>query len=598
MKKVDFKKLFIQNFLSVGNEPIEISFSQGINIITGVNLDMISRTNAVGKSTIADAFYFAIFGTTLRDLKKDLIHNYITNNTCVVRLEYDVTDNNRTKTYKIVRTLAPGKCFLYEDDVDVTRDSMSNTTTLICESIEATPAIFKNCVITTLNDTIPFMAQSKIDKRKFIESIFNLEVFSKMLSHVREDYNTAKRLYDLELKSLSDCTRDVKRVEEQIANIKQERSVHIQRYNQKRLDNVCRIDELRHLTKYTNPTTVEMLEKKLVKLQHAKTLNTQKLSGFSAEAAVVKASIKDNQQRLNGIHIDGAVCSRCLTPLDNELHRRHVEEQKAQLESLIAGGYDDLKALNDNIKRTADDIETINNTISSLKLKMDDCKKIESQAANAIDSINLIQKHIEDIDIELSRLSVDTTDVDPIYSELKIKESQISENIIKQLKQVNMLDSARFVMSEEGAKSLIIKKILHTLNNKLQYYINEMGLKYSCKFDQYFEEEITNAQGRMCSYFNFSGAERKSIDLACLFAFIDMRKLQGNVSYNVVFYDELLDTSLDDKGVETIFNILKKRSSEFGECTYIITHRKSSSYFVDSKVIMLEKRNYITRMVD
>ena len=119
-----------------------------------------------------------------------------------------------------------------------------------------------------------------------------------------------------------------------------------------------------------------------------------------------------------------------------------------------------------------------------------------------------------------------------------------------------------------------------------------------CKFNEYFEEEIMNDRGKTCSYFNFSGAERKSIDLACLFAFIDIRKMQGSVAYNVVFYDELLDSSLDEQGVELAYQIIVERARNFNECAYIITHRKSSNFFATSKVIQLIKENGITRRVD
>ena len=82
MKKVNFKKLSIVNFLSVGEEPVTVEFSKGLHVITGKNKDKPDRRNAIGKSTIADALYFAIFGETLRELKKDLIvSTYIENNT-------------------------------------------------------------------------------------------------------------------------------------------------------------------------------------------------------------------------------------------------------------------------------------------------------------------------------------------------------------------------------------------------------------------------------------------------------------------------------------------------------------------------------------
>lgn len=136
------------------------------------------------------------------------------------------------------------------------------------------------------------------------------------------------------------------------------------------------------------------------------------------------------------------------------------------------------------------------------------------------------------------------------------------------------------------------------MNAKLQLYLNRIGFKCTCRFNEFFEEEIFNDNGKLCSYFNFSGAERKSIDLACLFAFIDIRRMQGSVAYNVVFYDELLDTSLDDKGVELVYNIIAERANTYNECAYIITHRKESTFFATSKIILLEKENGITRRVD
>ena len=73
MKYVTFHRLTIKNFLSIGETPVEIKFTPGLNIITGINKDKADRRNGVGKSTIADAIYFAVFGSTIRDIKKENI---------------------------------------------------------------------------------------------------------------------------------------------------------------------------------------------------------------------------------------------------------------------------------------------------------------------------------------------------------------------------------------------------------------------------------------------------------------------------------------------------------------------------------------------
>ena len=178
MRVVNFDKISIKNFLSVGEEPVTIDFTPGIHIITGINKDKQDRRNGVGKSTIADAIHFAILGTTIRELSKDKIVNNLIGKTAEVVLTFHVEDDE----YKIVRTLKPSTCYLYINGIDSTRDSISNTTEHICKTLNTTQEIFQNSVIMTVNNTVPFMAKKKIEKRKFIEGIFGLEVFSQMLS--------------------------------------------------------------------------------------------------------------------------------------------------------------------------------------------------------------------------------------------------------------------------------------------------------------------------------------------------------------------------------------------------------------------------------
>lgn len=49
MRKVIYEKLVVQDFLSIGNAPVEIDFHPGMNLITGENLDNPERRNGIGK---------------------------------------------------------------------------------------------------------------------------------------------------------------------------------------------------------------------------------------------------------------------------------------------------------------------------------------------------------------------------------------------------------------------------------------------------------------------------------------------------------------------------------------------------------------------
>ena len=183
MKRVIFKSIEIQNFLSAGTEPIKVDFKTGFHVITGLNKDKEDRRNGVGKSTIADSINFAIYGNTLRELKKELIQNNLTNQTCSVKLDLDIITPNSTNNYFIHRTLSPNKCYIYKNSDDITLDSIINTNEYIRELINCSEDVFQNTVIMTLNNTIPFMGKKKVEKRKFIEGIFNLGIFSEMITN-------------------------------------------------------------------------------------------------------------------------------------------------------------------------------------------------------------------------------------------------------------------------------------------------------------------------------------------------------------------------------------------------------------------------------
>ena len=96
MKYVNFNSIKISNFLSIVKKPIEINFRIGLNIITGVNRDKEDRRNGVGKSTIADAIHFAIFGETIREVSKDYIVNSINKKNTCVEIRFSINENNKT----------------------------------------------------------------------------------------------------------------------------------------------------------------------------------------------------------------------------------------------------------------------------------------------------------------------------------------------------------------------------------------------------------------------------------------------------------------------------------------------------------------------
>ena len=177
---------------------------------------------------------------------------------------------------------------------------------------------------------------------------------------------------------------------------------------------------------------------------------------------------------------------------------------------------------------------------------------------------------------------------------LKTSAEDLQQKVDKLNNELNVLETVKFVISEEGIKSFIVKKVLKVLNSRLAFYLKKLEANCLCKFNEFFDEEIIDENTNEKSYFNFSGGERKRIDLACLFAFADIRRLQGDVNFSTVFYDELLDSSLDDKGVILTLRVLRERFNENNETCYIITHRGPEVLCKAEHVIHVVKRNGVS----
>ena len=58
----------------------------------------------------------------------------------------------------------------------------------------------------------------------------------------------------------------------------------------------------------------------------------------------------------------------------------------------------------------------------------------------------------------------------------------VQKTINKHKDDINLIDIARFVVSEEGVKSYIVKRVLQLLNSKLSYYLKKMDSNCVCVF--------------------------------------------------------------------------------------------------------------------
>lgn len=597
MKKIEFKSISAKNFLSTGSEPVVVEFKPGLHVITGINKDKDDRRNGVGKSTIADAIYFAVFGESLRELKKEFIINNINKKSCEVVLEARVTSFNKTDNIQIIRTIDPSKCYIYVNGDDKTRDSIANTNSYIASLFECTPDIFQNCVIMTLNNTVPFMAKKKHEKRKFIEDIFNLTVFSEMVIDVKNNITEQKKSFDIMSAKHEEASRALQTLQRQVDTHKHEKIAKQKKYQTRKENNTKELAELN--TKISSFKTLDISKtEENIKALETKASNVDtliKTSRDTMSSLKTQVDIKEKNYKLIGTDKD--VCPTCIRALEDR-DKAHIKEEKQKIKTEIQECSKLIKLATNEEEEHIDSKLQISSGIDLLKARINEYKvnvKGMENTRERVAQLNIWQKELEtdlqDLETSNDQLVDLTTEQDAKIKNLMSEIEEVKVNLSR-------LDTVKFVMSEEGVKSFIVKKILQIFNTKLAYYLKKMDANCACTFNEYFEETILDDKGKECSYFNFSGAERKNIDLACLFTFMDIRRLQGDVSFNFSMYDELFDSSLDEKGVELVIDILKERVEKYKECALVISHRKESIKAATGEIIFLEKINGITRRVN
>jgi DNA repair exonuclease SbcCD ATPase subunit len=597
MKKVNFKKITIINFLSVGETPVTVEFTKGLHVITGRNRDKPDRRNAIGKSTIADAIYFAIFGETLRELKKDLIPNNLTNGKTHIELEFELDSPKGINQYKVIRTLSPSKVLIFKDGVDRTRDSIKNTTTYICQVLSASPSIFQNCVIMTVNNAVPFMAKNKIEKRKFIEDIFGMEVFSTMVAALRNEYNELSREHDTELTKLEEIEKAFKNYEEQKEKLLQIRRDKKQVYLSRQKNNTKEKDDLKQQLDQIQVVDSTAIAAKVSLYEEKLTSCDEKINEYFSDASAAKADATHATNAYKKIGTSEEKCPVCLREIQDH-DSEYIEKEKTDLKCQIEDMVQSIKTINANLEKAKDIKAKIQFSIQNSNAKISEAKLQLQNKNNILQRINQLDEWQSELKGDLEAIESTETDFDTIIVDTQERVNKLEVKVKTYRDKLSKLDIVKYVVSEEGVKSYIVNKLLELLNSNLLHYLKRLDSNSICIFNEYFEEEILNEKNKVCSYFNFSGAERKSIDLACLFTFSDIRRLQGGVQYNIAIYDELFDSSFDEKGIELITRILQDRVEELDECSIVISHRKESIKAVTGDVIYLEKENGITQRVD
>jgi len=576
---VKFKKLTFQNILSFGAKPITIDFQHGVNLISG--------KNASGKSAILDALSFCLFGQPYRKIKiKELINRRNRRNLSVC-CEFVVDEKDK---FEITRTMNPDGIEILKNGEEL---ELLSSKRLNQEEIDKIVGInyqmFKQVISLAVNYNRPFLSLQLWEKREIIEQIFNIVVFGQMLKYLKKNNVEIKTKNEVNENTIKILEENLKSLRKRVAELTEAQS-NFKSNKEKDLQDIdSRIKQ--YLTeKIKIDEEIEDITSSIDSLQY----DEEKLKYLKEERDKVIKSINENEfATKNSIEqIDlldhNTACPWCKNKItvehkDTEI-KRISDENRERANSVKA-----LKSQRTEVEKEISQQETWLHELSDFKSKKDSLQEKLNIIDREITSAEERRNEVLNREIDFNFESL-VQEFENKKNEYKIIWNE-NKSIKKKLKNNDIIQS---ILSESGIKAYFFKKLVPILNTKINEYIKLFELPIVIQFDELMNEKITNFENLRSeiSYYSYSEGEKKKIDMSILLSFISITKIISNWNTNILLVDELLDSAVDETGLELMLNSLKNLVNDNKDLSiFVISHRLNNDYSNRFKKTLLIEKN-------
>ena len=529
-----FEKIRWKNFLSTGNQYIELDFQEKSTVL-------ISGNNGAGKSTVLDALTFVLFSKPYRKINRSQLLNSTNEKDCRVEVEFSLGGIK----WKVVRGIKPNIFEIYRDGTLLDQSSSANDQQKWLEQnvIKMNYKSFTQIVILGSSTFVPFMQLTAPNRREVIEDLLDIKIFSSMNNLIKDKIRQIKeeaRTFELKKESLND------KVEMQEKFMSEIESRGKQRITDKKdkistlmgeVDNYVKVNEALENDVFDLTKEQEKLTgagNKLVKLNNLKGKISNKVSTITKE---------------HKFFTDNTVCPTCTQSIDESFRINKINDAQTKAKELQSG----YKELEDAIKTEEErehqfthlskEITTLTHGISKNNTRISGC-----------------QRQIRDLESEIQKLTEQLANRNTEHENLesfKDNLGQTYEALASKKDTINYHDFSYSLLKDGGVKSKIIKKYLPLINQQVNRYLQMMDFYINFTLDEEFNETVQSPIHDNFSYSSFSEGEKMRIDLALLFTWREVARYKNSVNTNLLIMDEVFDSSLDGFGTEEFLKIIR-----------------------------------------
>ena len=580
------KTLTVKNFMSVGNVTQAVDFDRNdLTLVLGANLDLggddAGARNGTGKTTMVNALSYALYGLALTNIKRDNLINKTNGKGMLVTAEFDVGG----QSFRIERGRRPNLLKFYvngqsqdkddHQDDDAQGDSRE-TQAEIEKLLGMSHDMFKH-VLALNTYTEPFLSMRANDQREIIEQLLGITQLSAKADKLKDLTKVTKDAITEEEYRIKAVQEANKKIGEQIDSFEKRQRLWLAKHDEditkladglealKDIDIEAELENHRLLTYYYADVKRRDDTKKWVR---------------SIEESEKKEEIRRAKLEQEIAALKSHKCYACGGELHDSKQESILNDKEKQLQESASQSISNQAQL---IDHTA-----IINEIGELGI----APKV------FYDDVEQAQEHRNSMDKLTTQLEGKLAEIDPYDEQIREMRNTALEEIswdtvneLNRLKEHQDFLLKLLTNKDSFIRKTIIDQNLAYLNARLNYYLSQIGLPHSVKFQSDLTVQIEEL-GRELDFDNLSRGERNRLILSLSWSFRDV--WEGLYQpINLLFIDEMIDSGMDTSGVENAMAILKKMSRERNKSIFLVSHKDELAGRVNN-VLMVTKENGFT----
>lgn len=572
---IKFTKVQYWNLLSVGSVPITIDLEEpGSYLIIG--------RNGVGKSLIGEAITFALYGWPYRKIKKTQLVNSINKKGMMVELDFIANG----RMYRIRRGMKPTVFEIFCNGKLLNQDGANKDYQKELEEkiLRMNMEAFKQIVLLSKTGYTPFMELNASKRREVIEKLLDIQVFTVMAKFLKEhrDENT-KTLNAIDVKITS--TEDtIKRIRTNIAKFLSNTEELV----------TAKKDRIKGHMKEGASAAQQMSQLKVdleqVSADYDAIYSDTKVK--KDKAVQLRSKILDRQRAITReleFYDHTSNCPTCHQTIEESYRTQSVQHRHETLGDLMAA-LQQIDARLSSIAESQPKIQELEKKQRSLQNLSIELRSTIRHTKSTIEALN------EEIQQLVDQQSQYTNDGDEI-ADMEKTIADLVKTKKESLRLQDLHKVATMLLKDSGIKAQIIKQYVPIINKFVAKYLASMDFFVQFELDENFDEVIRSRFRDDFSYHSFSEGEKFRIDLALLLTWRAIARLRNSCTTNLLFLDEIFDSSLDSVGIDDFMKLLDTLVSE-GTTVMVVSHKGDQLSDKFDSVIKFEKVKNFTQKVD